>query len=267
MSFGSTARALPTMLRVGIAEAVAYRAELLVWVLATTMPLVMLALWTAVARDAPIGRFGEQEFVGYFLCTFIVRQLVGSWAAWQINFEIKDGTLALRLMRPISPLVNYAIENIASIPLRSVVAIPVAIVLLFAVGTDAVTHDPLLWMVSVASLLGAWLITLLVSFIVGSLAFYLESSNRIMDIWNSLFFVLSGYLLPVELFPSRFRPVIDALPFRYQIGFPVEVVTHQHDLAHALGLLGVQWSWVLALGIVTHFSWSRGVRRFSAFGG
>ena len=46
-------RAFPTLLRVGFAEAVAYRAELLVWVLATTMPLVMLALWTAVARTRP----------------------------------------------------------------------------------------------------------------------------------------------------------------------------------------------------------------------
>ena len=33
------ARAYPTLLRVGFAEAVAYRAEMLVWMLATTMPL------------------------------------------------------------------------------------------------------------------------------------------------------------------------------------------------------------------------------------
>jgi len=31
-------RAVPTLMKVGFAEAVAYRAEMVVWVLATTMP-------------------------------------------------------------------------------------------------------------------------------------------------------------------------------------------------------------------------------------
>ena len=40
MSLHATVRAFPTLLRVGFADAVAYRAEMLVWILATTMPLV-----------------------------------------------------------------------------------------------------------------------------------------------------------------------------------------------------------------------------------
>ncbi len=54
MSVRATVRALPTLARVGFAEAVAYRAEMFVWILSTTMPLIMMALWTAVARDAPV---------------------------------------------------------------------------------------------------------------------------------------------------------------------------------------------------------------------
>ena len=41
--------ALPTLLRVGLSEVVAYRAEFVVWILTTNMPLVMLAIWHAVA--------------------------------------------------------------------------------------------------------------------------------------------------------------------------------------------------------------------------
>ena len=59
--------------------------------LATTMPLVMLALWGAVARDAPVGRYGEPKFVAYFLATFVVRQLTGAWVFYAMNFEIRDG--------------------------------------------------------------------------------------------------------------------------------------------------------------------------------
>ena len=118
MSLPATARALPSLFKVGFSEAVAYRAEFLVWMLSTTMPLIMLALWSAVAREGPVGRFGEKEFVAYFLATFIVRQLTGSWAAWQMNFEIRQGTLAMRLLRPIHPMITYAVENLAAQPLR-----------------------------------------------------------------------------------------------------------------------------------------------------
>ena len=46
-----TLKALPTLLRVGLAAAVAYRAELFVWLLSTNMPLVMLALWERAPRS------------------------------------------------------------------------------------------------------------------------------------------------------------------------------------------------------------------------
>jgi len=85
-----TARALPTMLRVGFAEAVAYRAEFLVWLLSTNMPLVMLALWSAVARDAPVGRFGQAEFTAYFLAALVVRNLTGNWVAWQLAEAMRE---------------------------------------------------------------------------------------------------------------------------------------------------------------------------------
>jgi ABC-2 type transport system permease protein len=54
-------RAIPTIMRVGFSDAIAYRAETIVWIAATTMPLVMLALWHTVAREAPVGRFGAPQ--------------------------------------------------------------------------------------------------------------------------------------------------------------------------------------------------------------
>jgi ABC-2 type transport system permease protein len=81
VSLHRTVRAFPTLLRVGFADAIAYRAEMLVWVLATTMPLVMLALWTSVAQGAPIGRYDQPAFVAYFLATFVVRQMTGSFTS------------------------------------------------------------------------------------------------------------------------------------------------------------------------------------------
>jgi len=268
MSVRATVRAFPTLLRIGFADAVAYRAEMIVWILATTMPLVMLALWSAVAQDQPIGRYGQPQFVAYFLATFVVRQMASSWAFYEMNFEVRNGTLAMRLLRPVHPLWAYAAESLAGLPFRVLVAVPVAMVTLAVVGRDAVTHDPTSWALWAVSMLGAWLITLWVNLVIGCLAFFMESSMKLMDAWLVFFFVLSGYLIPIELFPARLRAVVDWLPFRYQIGLPVEIMTGVHpSYAEILELLARQWAWV-AIGFgATLLAWRRGLRQFAAYGG
>jgi ABC-2 type transport system permease protein len=269
MSVRNTLRAMPTLARVAFAEAMAYRAELLVWVLSTTMPLVMLALWSAVARDQPIGRFGQAQFVAYFLAAFIVRQLTGSWASWEINYEIRQGTLAMRLLRPVHPLFCHAINNIAALPMRLIVSLPVAVVALLAVGWGEVTHSPALFALFLVSIVGGWLITLFANFAVGCLAFFLESSIKVMDIWLALYFVMSGYLLPIELFPPFARALADVLPFRYQLGLPIEILTRAYDAdpLSAARLVLWQWCWVLVMLTLTTVLWRRGLARFSAYGG
>jgi ABC-2 type transport system permease protein len=153
-------------------------------------------------------------------------------------------------------------------PFRILVSVPVAIVALVAVGRDAVTHDPTAWALWAVSILGAWLITLSVNFVIGCLAFFMESSMKLMDAWLVFFFVLSGYMIPIELFPARMRSVVDWLPFRYQMGLPVEIMTGVHaSQAEILELLGRQWAWV-AIGLgATMLAWRRGLRQFAAYGG
>ncbi len=272
MSLRATLRAVPTLLRIGFSESIAYRAEMIIWVLSTTMPFINLALWSAVARGGPVvsenGReFSQGDFVAYFLATFIVRQLTGSWASWEMNFEIRSGKLSMRLLRPIHPLWGYAMENIAAIPMRMLVAAPVGVIMVLAVGARSLPHEPLQLLLVGISFLGGWLITLFVNLAIGSLALHMESSLKIMDVWLSVYFVLSGYIVPVELFPAGIRHLTELLPFRYQVGLPTELFVGMHPTAQALPLLAAQWAWVAILFGVTWLTWRTGLRRFAAYGG
>jgi ABC-2 type transport system permease protein len=74
-------------------------------------------------------------------------------------------------------------------------------------------------------------------------------------------------MYPVELFPPALRAAAEWMPFRYQIGLPVEVMTGAHDLPTTLGLLARQWLWVVLSAVVAGVLWKRGLKRFSAVGG
>lgn len=264
-------RAIPALMKVGFAEAVAYRGEMLVWVLATTMPFVMLSLWSAVAAGNPVvgtdKTWSSSNFVAYFLAMFIVRQLIASWACWEINFEVRQGTLSMRLLRPIHPIVSYAAANIAYVPMRLVVTMPVVVGLLLSSGATALPHDPRMWGVWGLSMVGGWGITFFVNIAVGALSMFMESSTKLMDAWLAGFFVFSGYMFPLDLFPPWLKWASTWLPFRFQIGLPVEIMTGVHPFSEALGLLAKQWAWAGLFAALAIGLWNLGVRRFQAYGG
>jgi ABC-2 type transport system permease protein len=260
-------RDLRAFLHQGAVLALAYRADVVVWLLSTTMPLIMIAFFGAVTRDGAIGRYQEPQIIAYFLATFIARSLTASWVSWQINLEVRDGTLGARLLLPVHPLVAYAAESVGGMPVRIAGSVVIAGILLALLGPSAVAHDPVIWLLWCVSIAFAWLLSLFVSFTIGALAFFVDSSAKVMDAWLAGLFVFSGYLIPIDLFPVRVRVWLDWLPFRYQIGLPVELMVGAHDRASAVALVARQLAFVLAAALATYTVWRRGLTRFAAYGG
>lgn len=259
--------AYPAMLRVGLAGAIAYRAEMIVWMLTTTMPLVSLALWSAVAENGAVGRYSQRDFAVYFIAVLLVRQVTSSWVVWEMNFEIRQGVLGQRLLKPLHPLWYYSASNLGALPLRVVLCSP--LVVLSAVLFEALPVPTTLTsaLVFCVALLGAWLINFFVMSLVGSLAFFVESSVAVFDFYLLAFVLLSGYIVPLDLFPEGVRAVTYWLPFRYTVAFPVEIATGTLGGAGMWRQLAIQWAFVAGLAAASLLVFRAGVRRFAAFGG
>jgi len=254
------------LLRTGFASAVAYRAEFLIWMFSTNMPLVMLAIWAAAARSGPVGAYSQRGFAAYYLCALLVRLMTGAWVVWEMTMEIRQGTLALRLLRPIHPLLQWSADNIAAIPLRGVIALPVTAILLW-LARGELAHDWFSWLMAVPALIGAWLIYFFVQAIIGTLALRFESAASLFEAWLGFSNILSGYLVPLDLFPRAVREVALWLPFRFQLSYPVELMLGRWSLMEALELLGVQWVYLAALLLLTRTAWRSGLRHYAAYGG
>jgi ABC-2 type transport system permease protein len=260
-------RAFPTLLRIGVAEVVAYRAEFLVWILTTNMPLVMLALWHAVAADGPVGRFDQTQFTAYYLGVLVVRLATSNWMAWQMSMEIRDGTLSAKLLRPIHPLYTYAADHLSAIPMRVLVVSPIVAALLATSWSRLLRHDPRLLVILVASLIGAWLLVYFSMVLLGSIAFYVDSAMGPFELWIGVHALFSGYLIPLEVLRGWFGRATDVLPFRFMLAFPVETLVGLQSPGEALRQLAAQWLYVGLTGVLALRIWRAGVRRYAAFGG
>ena len=259
-------RAFPTLLRIGVAEVVAYRAEFLVWILTTNMPLVMLALWHAVAADGPVGRFDQTQFTAYYLGVLAVRLATSNWMAWQMSMEIRDGTLSTKLLRPIHPLFGYAADHLSAIPMRVLVVSPIVVALFVTSWSRLLRHDAHLTLILIGSLVGAWLLVFFSMVLLGSIAFFVDSAMGPFELWIGVHAIFSGYLIPLEIL-GRVRVLADVLPFRFMLAFPVETLVGLLSPGDALRQLAAQWLYVILTGWLSLRVWRAGVRRYSAFGG
>jgi ABC-2 type transport system permease protein len=142
----------------------------------------------------------------------------------------------------------------------------VALVALLSAGDRWITAPARLAAFAL-SLVGAWLITYFVMAIIGTLSFFMESSTSVFEIWLMSFMLLSGYLIPLELFPAWVRSIAYVLPFRYTLGFPVELLIGMVPIGSVVGGLLIEWAYVGVSFVGAVWFWRAGVRRYGAFGG
>jgi ABC-2 type transport system permease protein len=265
-ALGHVGRALPDLFRVGFAGVVAYRAEMVIWILSATLPLVMLALWNAVAADGPVAGMTELELTRYFVATLLVRQLTSLWLLWELNYDIRSGRLSTLLLKPMNPLVQYATNMIVAIPMRLVVLAPM-IVLLVAWRPDVLRIPSAFEVVAFGiALTAAWILNFLIQALFAIFSFWIDKSDALFGVWFGLYSLLSGYLAPLDLFPPWARDILRWLPFRGMLGTPVEIACGLLTPAEAALDLGILLGWTALLAAAVVGTWKIGLRRFGAFG-
>lgn len=260
------ARSAPALLRVGVASMVAYRAEMVIWILSATMPLIMLALWNAVTAERAVAGFGPVEMTRYFAATLIVRQFTAAWIVWELNHQIRTGGLSPKLLRPLNPLWFEAIVMLAALPLRMVVLAPILAALVLWRPELVAVPGPAELMLFAISVGLAWLLQFLVQAAFALVAFWWDQSMGLFGLWFSVWMLLSGYIAPLDVFPAWARPVLDWLPFRAMLSVPVELLGGFTTAAEALPGVGLQLLWVAGFAALVRWMWARGVARYGAFG-
>lgn len=257
---------LRAIFRLGIAEAIAYRTALFIWILTSCFPLIALAMWSGIAGESSVGAYTQKDFVGYFVAAFLVRQLTSCWVVWDLERQIASGDLSTLLLRPVHPLLHHLVTNLAALPVRLVLAVPLGFGVLWMAGGASIEANTYSWLLVVPALIGAWLINFSAQVIIGCLAFWWTRTSALFEVWLGLFVVLSGYVVPIRLMPEAVVAVLDLLPFHASLGFIVELLLGELSLDAALLGLALQWGWVVVLGLLARLAWRRGLRVYGAVG-
>ncbi len=229
-------------------------------------PLVALFVWMAAAGDGSIGGLDRGGFVAYYLVLILVNQLTYAQANWTVGDEIRYGGLNVWLQRPIPVLYSFLSSEVAGKVVYLIFLLPVTGLLAVLLRPDLrVRPDGVL--LFLPSLLMAWALRTFWGMAVAELAFWSTRADALLVVQDSLVFVFSGLVAPVALLPAELGRWALLLPFRYMVGFPVEILTGQLSAAETGLGLALQAGWTaLALALAWGL-WRSGVRRYTAVGG
>jgi ABC-2 type transport system permease protein len=263
-------KAYPTLLRVYYARSIEYRGQLLIWILSSVLPLVMMFVWVALAESqGSINGYGSADFISYYLMVTLFRRLTGAWIFWDVDSDIRTGTMSPQLLKPLHPLHHSLAKVLSSKPIQiAIVLPPIVLASLLLSSRYALHYDlrlfNLVW-VALATW-GALLLEFFAQAIIGSLAFWISHAVALADVWFWVRSFLSGWIIPLAMFPPGLQLALVFLPFRYCLAFPIEIILGALTPDQiAIGFV-MQYAWVLIFFGLFQFVWRRGVKSYGAVG-
>ncbi|MGW8142267.1 ABC transporter permease [Sphingomonas zeae] len=253
-----------TLAFIRLRETVAHRAEFLLWLMTLTMPLVMLVFWHAVMADGAFGGYDAAAITAYFLAVVVAYLLTDCDAVWNVNEDIRTGTLSFWLLKPAHPFINYTACTLGEMPARLLISLPI---LSAALAQAPLADDLWVRLIAIFAALAMGLaINQALHILIGSVGFWAKRSLMLHRFYAVTSSVLSGAMFPLSFLPRGLQDIAAVLPFRFIIALPVELITGRHGGGDVWRLLALQVGTCVLLNFFAWFVWRRGVRRYEAYG-
>ncbi len=261
-------RAYRSMTRMALRSLVAYPVSFVFNLLASAFAaLAMLYLWHAVLRNerSAVG-FDWPHMKAYLLITFICSSLVSSYIDYRMAFRIRQGDVAMDLVRPVDYQRSRFAEACGSGIYEAGTAIAVAACAAIAFG--GVPAPPArAWGLFLLSALLVFPLRFAVVYASGLLTFWTRNYVGVQTARVALVTFLSGAFVPLAFLPGWLRSAADVLPFAGMASTPALIyVGHLAGMA-AVSAVAVQAVWSAGLWLLTRALWHRASRQLTVHGG
>ena len=107
----------------------------------------------------------------------------------------------------------------------------------------------------------------LISYSMALLAFWILEVATVIFILFAFEYVAGGHMFPLDILPPALRGLFELTPFPYLLYFPVSVYLGRTTGPALVSGLCLQAIWIVLAYCLARFVWSRGIRRYGAYGG
>ncbi len=257
------------LVRMEFINSLAYRSSYLTGVFNYSIQIgAYFFLWDAIySGHRLLGGLTKDEMITYVIVAWVARSFYFSNLDRRVAGEIRDGKIALELIRPYSyQMVKYARAFGEAIFRIMFYALPAGtlIYLIRPFGLPAGWQNGLVFLLTI---LGSFVIYAQISMIAGFLAFFTQSTSGIFRAKRVVMDLFSGLLLPISFYPQWAVKVINLFPFQTVSYLPNLIYLGKIGGAAAFKVIILQFCWMVVLGLIEILFWRLAVKYVVIQGG
>ena len=261
-------------IKVGMQGMIAYRANFFLQIIAQSLgAFVTYYLWRAIflsSSDVSLNGFSLSEMTLYVFLSFFTALLTSSGGNWSIGEEVRDGSISMRLLKPVSFSVTYLFQEIGEkVMMIGLVAIPFMIGLtLLQFVNSAVAglnlYNFLFYLISVTL---AYLINFYFNICFGFTAFIFKNLWGSTMMKNSIIAFMSGALIPLSFFPHWIGTILQLFPFASLIYTPIMIGMGKYSGDKMFYVFCLQVFWVAFFILLEKVIWHIAIKQLNIQGG
>lgn len=225
-------------------------------------------MWKAIYGDAAeLAGFTAAQMTTYVAVSWMARSFYFNNLDREIANEIRDGSVAVQMIRPYSYLFVKMMQGFGEGLFRLLMFMAPGLAVVMVLFPLELPEEPWRWLVFLVMIWLSFVIHSELNLLTGMCAFFVENSEGIMRFKRVIVDLLSGVVLPITFFPGWAQAVLAWLPFQAIAYLPGSVFTGRlngQDIGYAMG---VQAVWCVVLLVPILLMWRAARRRMFVQGG
>lgn len=229
---------------------------------------LLSTLWTALYRNN-----GMQEgitldaMITYATLALLLDLIYGVNGAYVIREKIREGSIAIDLMRPISVPMYVLADTVGQTSFAALQIIPALLLSLLIVHVDAPV-SAVAGVAFVASVLLGFVVNFFLDLIMATITFWTMEIFGVQIMVQFIASLLSGSLVPLYFFPPGWiQRLAFASPFAAIYNAPLSIYIGKVAGTQIASMLGFQVFWALCFAVAALALWRVGERRVVIQGG
>lgn len=192
---------------------------------------------------------------------------IGLWVRREVADRVKSGDIAIDLARPLDFQLSWWARDmgrfVLGVPTRGLPTLLLGMILVGIAWPADWTAYPL----GVLSLLLGTSINFLCMYAMNLISLWTVDVQGYLNLYGLALNLLSGFLIPVHIFPGWLLMVADHSPFPSIFQSPVDILSGRTGGWGAVQLIGTQSLWLTAIIVLSRLMLWRGSRRLVVQGG
>lgn len=214
-----------------------------------------------------LGGYDVTDALTYAWLTQAALMTVYIWGWYEIAERIRSGDIVSDLQRPVDLQGYWLAQDLGRACYHAIFrGIPP-----FVLGALAfhlrIPANPATYLLFVLSLALAVCLSFALRYIVNILAFWLLDYRGVSTVAQTLWTFLSGFAVPLAIFPHTLRVIAEALPFAGMVQIPVDIFLEKYQGVSLLAALGRQLMWAVVLLMLGRWLFAMATRRLVVQGG